>query len=179
MPHVIELNHGPVQYPERCPYCESHAAETRIRRLFLRASSAKSLPGAATDAKETLHLEYPSCRPCGRFFFRSKWVALSLVALPWAGTGWMAWNRSQPLGARTFEFSMWGAALLSVIALGTLAWRQFRLSRFRVGRIGPSTTAYYCRSGAYARDFARVNGSQSQFKLIDLGERQLKEEPEA
>lgn len=167
MPHVIELGHGPVQYPERCPFCEKRKADGRIRRLFLRASTAATLPGAATDAKETLHLEYPACRPCGRSFFRGKWLSLALLVLPWLATAWLYWNDSQLLGRRTIEFALWGSLGLALIGGAMLAIRQFRLGRFRVGRIGADVTAYYSRSAAYARDFAAANGTRSEYRLID------------
>lgn len=169
MPHVIELGHGPVHYPERCPYCEKREADGKIRRIFLRASTATSLPGAVSNAKETLHFEYPSCRACSRSFFRTKWLALALLILPWLGTGWLYWNDSQLVGRRTIEISLWIAGGLSLVALLMLGWRRFRLGRFRVGRIGDTTLAYYSRSGAYAKDFASANGTESEFRLIDSG----------
>lgn len=167
MPHVIEVGHGPVQYPARCPYCEEREADRKIRRLFLRASTTENLPGAATDAKETVYLEYPACKACASSLFRGKWLALALLALPWLATAWLYWNDSHLLGRRTIEFALWGAAGLSLLGLIMMGLRQFRLGRFRVGRIGSTTTAYYSRSAAYAKDFAAANGTQSEFRLFD------------
>ena len=165
LPHVVETIIKPPDYPAECPYCRKRNAETFFLRKFKRAKWMLPAPTAVFAGYKDYKVAYPSCNRCANFFKYSKWVSYILILIPWSFFFYLIMESSQT-NTKPGDISLIIALCCSIFSLLLLCYRFYRVLGFRIGYIGEKSILYYSRSKSFSEKFAKLNDSESVFRIV-------------
>ena len=163
MPHIIKISEEKIEFPEICPFCEKRKADSAIVGKYTQATGFLPLPVFTVFTWKERRTGFPACRGCVKLLTFLRIISAVLIIVPWI-IYMSAYLLMWPAEQLILHSAIW----LSIIGTGALLYRQWRVLKFRVGYVGSEGTFFYSRSKEYAENFAEINGSESEYKLILL-----------
>lgn len=163
MPHIVKTSAKEIKFPELCAFCEKRKADSAIVGKYTKATGLFPLPVFTVFTWQEQKTGYPACGRCAKLEKVLKIISMVLIVVPWI-VYMFAFLFLWP----SEKLILYTAIFLSIVGLGALLYRQWLILKFRIGYVGSEGTFFYSRSKKYADNFAKINGLESEYKLIFL-----------